>query len=246
MKNLKYIMATLMVALVVAVVCVACNKDKETPVQEANNNSDNEPNTEVVERKPIATMDMKTGEITYSFCMDELQHAICQQLSSKDSNRYYLETVEIVDEIPVEDTIFTGIKIVLLDTDTENSITIWASNTFIEKVVNNTTVNYYLANDVADGNYSFETYGKTNYTVNVENKKLVNIMPCQQPSGPIFCITCTSHLCERGCEPFKMTWTGWTCTECKGTDSGRYCDVTIDYSHILDAIAVAVAIIAIL
>lgn len=30
MKNLKYIMATLMVALIVAVVCVACNKDKET------------------------------------------------------------------------------------------------------------------------------------------------------------------------------------------------------------------------
>ena len=96
MKTIKYTLATLMVALIVAVVCVACNKDKETPVQEANNNSDNEPNTEVVERKPIATMDTKTGKMTYYLTVDKLQEVLSQSTSIKNNDNYIFESFEIV------------------------------------------------------------------------------------------------------------------------------------------------------
>ena len=49
MKNLKYIMATLMVALIVAVVCVSCKKEKE----QSTISSENQPQNEIINNDDI-------------------------------------------------------------------------------------------------------------------------------------------------------------------------------------------------
>ncbi len=235
MKKFRFTMGTLILAMM-ATTFMACKKENNRILPPIING--------IEEKKPLATMVTETGKVSYSFNIEDLQGVLNKQMPQKNVDRYYLETVEIVEAIPVGDTSFSGLQIVIIDTETENSITVWASEAFIDKVVYEDSVCYYLSKEVEGGCYSFINYGDEISNVSVVDHRLDSVTPCYQPGGPLFCISCTSHLCSRGCLPIKPQLFGWTCTECKGDNPQRYCDITIDNSGYLAVIGVILAILA--
>ena len=227
-----------MVALIVAFVCVACSKDKETPVQEANNNSENEPNTEVVERKPIATMDTKTGKMTYFISDESIQAELNHSYISKDgSERYILESWFIVDEDDSGLPLTLGF--VLLDTETENSNTIWLSNGFICKETTPENTNYFISDLIRSGSYSFDSASSEgNYNVTVENGN-VDVKKTDDPllfqpgiSIKLRVTQCEGHNCQAGtCFPLA-DFQG--CTPCHIMDDQHYCTSrTVEFTIVL-------------
>lgn len=235
MKNLKYIMATLMVALIVAVVFVACSKDKETPVQEANNNSDNEPNTEVVERKPIATMDTKTGKMTYNVSVDELQRAMDESIVLKgEEERYIFESFEIVQSNSKDEN-KSGIKFSVIDTEEETSSTNLLYDGFLKKETTNDTLFYYLDDDFVNGNYTFVTFTKNGaIKIFVENGNAISYEEVSQDSllvgqmggGGKWHVECKGHNCSGGCLPYD-TDVQLGCSPCPVQDDTHWCEQKI-------------------
>lgn len=239
MKHLnKLRVALCAAAVVVAVAFFACNKEKEPAAQQP---------TEVeAARKPIATFDNATGKMTYHLSTDMIQEAFERSSVSKDGNRYFLESVEILESMQVGDTIFSGLQFVILDSETESSITIWASDDFLYRINCQDSICYYFPQNIVDGNYSYKNYGKNETTtVAVKNHKIESIIPGEYASGPLFCVSCQSKHCTKGCS-IRPTWTGWTCSECQGSHPDRECITTIDYGNLLTVVIAAAAIIALL
>ena len=239
MKNLKYIMATLMVALIVAVVCVACNKDKETPVQEANNNSDNEPDTEVVERKPIATMDTKTGKMTYRLTCDILQKCIDEGISAKVWNSdFVVESVQI-EEYDTKDSGSTMLVISAVDMESEKSYKTYLNNGFIDKVEESGMVNYYFKNDFESGNFSL--YSRNcdgTFEITVSNFQIIGVNPIPDSiiynsPDPKVSITCESQGCVSGGSiPYKDMYNHPAgCTACGASGQDVYCKTIFVYNE---------------
>ena len=242
-----------MVALIVAVVCVACNKDKETPVQEANSNSENEPNTEAVERKPIATKNLSTGEISYAFSMKDFQKSLDKEMETKgEIDRYIIETIEIEENaFQYENKSLSALKVVLIDTELEKSDTHWLFGGFIDEIIHGNEKVFYLGEDIYDKEYSFCTSGTTNRLVSMQDKKIISIDTINGIEyGAVFPwnLSCTTGpKCTRGCEKNNPQGLlgGWGC-ECKNgynPDSGVYCSGTSDSGNTITLIGIIVAII---
>ena len=220
MKNLKYIMATLMVALIVAVVCVACNKDKETPVQEANNNSENEPNTEVVERKPIAVFDKNTGTMTSLIDIDTLNAKLNEVCATRgEANRYVFESIEVLDSVPFNNEIMAVIKVVILETETESSNSAWFANGFIEKFIEN-NVYYYSDQKLTNGEFKYLTKkAEGTELVTLSNGVIINSIPV------------ADSLLSYSNRPPQYPWE----LECHRQNCGEGCQVSLDrptYSYV--------------
>ena len=192
-----------MVALVVAVVFVGCKKDKETAVQEANNNSDNQPNTEVVERKPIATMDAKTGKMTYYITVDKLQEVLSQSTSIKNNDNYIFESFEIVS-LDSKSEAEKGLRFSVLDTETEESYLSFLNFGFLEKMTVNDSIIYFFSEDVENGNFTYidirkelgVKYTLSNFQV-IEAEIIPDSLMCYY-SGPRpkVSVTCHNHGCK--------------------------------------------------
>lgn len=233
MKNLKYIMATLMVALIVAVVCVACNKDKETPIQEANNNSDNEPNTEVVERKPIATMDTKTGKMTYYLTTDKLQEALSLSANIKNNDSYIFESFEIVS-LNSKSEAEKGLRFSVLDTETEDSYLSFLNCEFLEKRTTNDSIIYFFSEDVENGNFTYidirneegVKYTLLNYQVIGTEIIPDSLMSYYSGPRPKVIVTCHSHGCRSGsCDVYCDIYGNPAgCIPCDKLFEDSYCD----------------------
>ena len=221
MKNLKYIMATLMVALVVAVVCVACNKDKETPVQEANNNSENEPNTEVVERKPIATKDLETGKMTYRVTPEFMQEVLDHSSVVKEPGRFIIESFEITDGNS-KGTGKENILFSMVDTETEKSYKTCLNKDFLEVVSNDDNVSYYIPEEVLSGNFSFVDvredgfYEFTLTNFEVTNVEIIPDSVWYTAPRPKVTVTCESEGCRSGecIIMYNSSGTPYDCTDC--------------------------------
>ena len=242
MKNLKYIMATLMVALIVAVVCVACNKDKETPVQEANNNSENEPNTEVVERKPIAVFDKNTGVMTTLIDINSLNAQMKEFYASRgDTDRYVIESVEVLDTVPYDKNVTGEIKIIILDTEDECSYSIWCMKSYTIKDVKEHRVDYYVDEIVASGNFDFafksiDRYFVANFDGNTISAHEVD--PECFSLNPKIMMYCKSLNCEDRCVKAGSSWHAY-CKQCPLPNGS-----CMEESYTSDVIATAGVIIA--
>lgn len=230
MKNLKYIMATLMVALIVAIVCVACNKDKETPVQEANNNSENEPNTEVVERKPFATRNLKTGEVTYTYDLEEYQVLFDEIMGVKDEDSpYIVESIEIIDELSKSEISDLALMCSIIDCNKECSYVSWLSKDFFDIINDENNSYYYYKEEVLDGEFEFLNYSKTGtYLISVEGNhytaELWNEISKSNKPPKQRQVSCDKEDCQlRTCEPHDFGEDGWGCDDCVPSGPNTHC-----------------------
>lgn len=228
MKKVKYILATLMVAAIVAVVLVGCKKEKETENQANNGNA-----TEEVERKPIATMDMKTGKMTYNISLGELQNALDESFALKgDEGRYIFESFEIVQPNSKDEN-KSGIKFSVIDTEEETSSTDLLYDGYLKKETENDTLFYYLDEDFVKGNYSFITFmGDGALKIFVENGIAIGYEEVPQDSllvgsnGGKWHVECEAHNCSGGCIPYD-THIQLGCSPCPTIDDQNWCDQRI-------------------
>ncbi|MBR5911251.1 MAG: hypothetical protein IKZ55_04645 [Bacteroidales bacterium] len=196
-----------MALVVVAATIFACTKDKETNVaQQATE-------TEEVARKPIATYDNATGQMTYHVSVEQLQEAL--SCTTKDSDRYVLESWCVVDDKTASPHPY--LKYVVLDTDNEVSHTTVLLDSFVVKEESN----YYLSKEVLDAHYSFtaESADGSTFIIEVDGDE-ISVAEwdgvSMAPPGGSSC-TCTSNSsCKHNgssdyvCEPVR-DGVGWRC-----------------------------------
>ena len=243
MKKLRYILATLMVAAIVAVVFVGCKKEKETPVQEASNNSDNQPNTEVVERKPIAVLDNNSGLINTFISVEAINEKLNESHSvfKGDANRFVVETIEVLDSVPHDKDVKGEIKIIILDTEEECSYSIWCMKSFIVKDVKEQQVDYYLDENVANGNFNIAfKEGDTYYIADFANDSLSihKVDPLDYGCYPWYIFTCRSVDCLNSCDKEGTAFHA-SCKRCPYSDG----ECNADFSGSIGVLILAVHIL---
>ena len=144
MKHLNKLRVALCTAAVfVAVAFFACNKEKEPAAQQP---------TEVeAARKPIATFDNATGQMTYHLDVSKVQQKINACESARTGqDRYVVESILVLDNDPSDSDVLPEIKITILDTEEECSYTTWFMDYFTDKRVSPTSTSYYLDEEVAN------------------------------------------------------------------------------------------------
>ncbi len=167
MKKHRILMGALALAMVAATV-IACTKEKETKVaQQATK-------TEEVARKPIATYDNATGQMTYHFDLNKVQQNMRDDLMVRsEQDRYVVEAILIEDSIPAELSVRPELKIIVLDTEEEVSYTMWFMESFVDKVVSDNNTNYYKNAEVYSGVYEFGYHvGDAFYKINVNESEV--------------------------------------------------------------------------
>ncbi len=217
MKHLnKLRVALCAAAVVVAVAFFACNKEKETATQQP---------TEVeAARKPIATFDNATGQMTYHFDTETLQLQLNEQMVSRSiSNRYIVESVEVLDKAPTDESVYAEIKVTILDVETESTITAWLMHRFTDKKVRQDMTDYYSDTEVASGNYDFgyRSDGKY-YMVSVNGDNLITTEIdstfCMTLPRPL--LTCMAQNCGIICEK-QGSWWHSQCKPCESPADGK-------------------------
>ena len=210
-----------MVAAIVAVVLVGCKKEKET--------SQNEP-TPTETRKPIATMDNKTGKIQYSYSLDELQSSLDSYCESKsDVGHYIVESFELVDSQQRGCNDEKEIKYSIIDTEKESSSTTWLGSGFLETEQLEGMTYYYLNSDIVEGEFTFASYGNdSTYLIQIKNGEVS--FQIQNDSLSItspfnYVIACESHNCKSESCTRTRNSKGWTCSSCKpdSNNGESYC-----------------------
>ena len=110
MKKVKYTLATLMVALVVAVVCVGCKKDEGTNMSQSPNNFENEKSVAVntlVQEIAKASINDDFRNLVYksiSFRFDGDDDVLCKELQKKnrEMNGEELNILEALDYFQIQ------------------------------------------------------------------------------------------------------------------------------------------------
>lgn len=211
MKNLKYIMATLMVALAVAVVFVGCKKDKDEP-------DGNPAPTET--RKPIAMMDNKTGEIQYSFSPDELQTSLDSYCETKsDGGNYILESFELIESQQKGCNDEKEIKCSIIDTENERSSTTWLGSGFLETEESDGMTYFYINSEIMEGTFTFTSYSNdSTYLLQIKNGEVTFQTPNDSllVTSPFnYVVACESRNCKTGSCTRVHNSKGWTCSPCQ-------------------------------
>lgn len=171
MKKIRYTLATLMVAAIVAAVLVGCKKEKE-------------PLPQLEGRKPIA-MRMPSGEIISTIDVEKLS---VQFSNSKDlADKIIVESVIIQDKTDNEPYYFI---INYIDVENEVAYSSALEGNYVEEYANY----FYLTKDVSEGNYGFEEIdGKIH---KFENFEPVEPEPNYSPNG--FWVNCKATNCVDG------------------------------------------------
>ncbi|MBO5848949.1 MAG: hypothetical protein J6R17_07075 [Bacteroidales bacterium] len=144
---MKKVLVCLLIGL--AMLTTSCKKNDENSNQ---NNSKSE--------TPIAIYNNEKGIMTYSFDIDMLNIKINEQFATRTeqpSNRYIVESVQILDSLPSNSNVKPEIKIVILDTENETSNTFWLMEFFTYKITSSSKTEYYLNEDVKRGVYTMAT-----------------------------------------------------------------------------------------
>ena len=109
---MKKVLVCLLIGL--AMLTTSCKKNDENSNQ---NNSKSE--------TPIAIYNNEKGIMTYNFDAEMLTIKINEQFVARNeqpSNRYIVESVQILDSLPSNSNVKPEIKIVILDTETSNTL----------------------------------------------------------------------------------------------------------------------------
>lgn len=196
--------AAIFAILIVSVMFITSCTDKDsTPNRKADNY-----------KRPIASRNAASSDIAFHVKLEKLQSALEQ--GPMRGNNYVIESVQIIDE-PATDLPLT-LKIVILDTENEVSITKFLIQDFIEKEIVSDSVYYYLGDEIIAGTYTFLTTDENgkNYNVHVSNGSLLSkeVLVGDIPPGPGFReIVCVSRNCISSCDLILAGYM-YDCTPC--------------------------------
>ena len=195
MKTIKYTLATLMVALVVAVVFVGCKKEKISI----------QPNDEG--KNVIATM--INGQMNYLISVENMQAKIdAYTYNTKNTDRYIIEDWHIENGDGTPQNPLT-LVISIMDVEKEEVTTHYFMNECLVTEQIDGITKYYINQDLMDGEYEMFNYtkesvenGKAN-TLHLKNGKIVGSEEepiINQPGHPFWHVSCTPHFCQSICK----------------------------------------------
>ena len=197
MNKLKFTMMTLILVMM-AMAFMACNKEKEYNVQ--NEYSRN------THKSPIATFDRKNGSMVCHYLPEDLQRQMGLEFKcAKDDDRYVISSLEIVDSLSY--TNFPVLNFVILDTENETSNSVFLLDVFVISEDTGDYIQYYLSEDVINGQYVFGANSEENgtrYLLTVENGELIvsELAATEElQPGTGFSFTCTGVNCIKSCDP---------------------------------------------
>lgn len=196
MKKSRILLGALALTVVAAIV-IACNKEKEFNVVQQTTG------TEKVVRKPIATYDINNGIMHDYFDLDFVNSIIIDNNGTKEvTNRFFVESEEIIDSVPSDCNSDIIRKIVILDTEEEKTITCWCIGTFVDKKICADTVLYYVNEEVASGVYEFFMSSDDAIYVVYVNGSTYTIVEVEQVPETAMgktIVFCVGMDCQSGC-----------------------------------------------
>ena len=222
-----------MVAAIVAVVLVGCKKEKETPKTETNDSN--------VQRKPIAVFDNNSELITTFINTEAVNKKLKESffVHKDNANRFVVESVEVLDSVPHNKDVKGEIKFTILDTEEESSYSVWCMKSFIVKDVNEQKVEYYLDENVANGNFNiaFEE-GDTYYVADFigDSLSIHEVGPLEYGSCPWYIFTCRSTNCANSCDKQGTALHAY-CKPCPYSNGG---ECNSDFTGIKVVISIAI------
>ncbi len=159
-----------MVALIVAIVCVGCSKEKEPTPQQGN-------------RKPIA-MRTTSGEIVSLVDIDKIAEAMS---CSKDLDNIVIESIEVQDRTDTEPYYLI---VNFIDVDNEAAYSTAFEGDYIEEITNY----FYETEEFSKGNFGIVDRNGLKYKF--ENFNFVEPEPDYDPKG--MWVTCIRTNCKEG------------------------------------------------
>lgn len=207
MKKNTNVMVVAVIATIAAII-FGCKKEQEV------NDVSNGHNL----KKPIAVYDNNSGLIT-TFINVEAMNAKFDatfHANKELSNRFVTESVEILDSVPRNKDVAGEIKIVVFDTEEEYSFSIWCMKSFVVKNVKEQQVDYYLDEDVENGNYNFAfKEGDTYYVADFvgDSLSIYEVDSLEFACRPKIAFVCKSKNCENHCEKDGEWYSAW-CRRC--------------------------------
>lgn len=207
MKKIKYIVSTVIAVAVAALIIVGCRKENET--------------SNIIEKQPIAKYNRENNTMSYYLDLNKISDNLNKETadSKGTTDRFLIESIEVIDEAYDDEEILPEIKVVIIDTEEEVSYTTWFIGDFTEKVVHNTITDYYLDSDVQKGKYEFAS-NNDDGTVSfckVDNGKVeVDVVDNEAlPRVPKWTISCKAVNCTY-CHKIKIQEhpNVWSCSEC--------------------------------
>ena len=207
MKKTK--IATLIVVLaVIAAPIYGCKKD----------NKDNVVPNEQYLRERIAVYDNNSGLMTTFIDAEAMNTKFYESSHSNRnlSNRFVTESVEVLDNEPHNKDVAGEIKITILDTEEECSYSIWCMNNYVVKDVKEQQVDYFLNEDVANGNYDFAfKEGETYYVAGIvgDSLSIHEVDSLDYGCRPKYAFMCKSRNCGNECTRGGEWYSSW-CHRC--------------------------------
>ena len=207
MKKTNNVLMVMVMALMVSSI-FGCKKETEVNAVSSVQNP----------RKPIAVYDNNSGMITTLIDAEALHTKFFESFrTSKDlANRFVTESVEVIDSVPRNKDVRGEIKITLLDTEEEFSYSIWCMKSYVVKDVKEQQVDYYLDEDVANGNYDFAFKdGNTYYVADFAGDSLsvYEIDSLDYGCRPKIAFMCMSKNCGNHCTKSGEWYSSW-CDRC--------------------------------
>ncbi len=208
MRKTKNVMVVILLAVAAATV-FGCKKENEVNVV----------SDEQYLRKPIAVYDNNSGLITTLIDVEALNMKFYESFhTNKNLDNYFvIESVEILDSVPRNEAVRGEIKITLLDTEEECSYSIWCMKSYVVKDVKEQQVDYYLDEDVANGNYDFAFKDGDNYYVADfvgDSLSIYEVDSLDYGCRPKFAFFCKSRNCGDHCEKDGSWYNAW-CDRCR-------------------------------
>ena len=193
----------------------SCNKDDE----DISNPTYQEPQN----GKLLAVTDNNTGRTTYHFDIDRMNILLNEKLCSKaSSDRYVVESMEIVDTNPLNASQPAEIKLTVIDTEEELSGTLWMMRDYTKKIVSEQTTSYYVDHKVTTGKYEFAYRdGDKLFVVHVNgsNYVITEEDPENIAKMPRWFLGCQQVNCAHQCTKNGTFWDAY-CNPCDEPEGG--------------------------
>ena len=207
MKRIKNVIVVAILAIITATV-FGCKKENEVNVV----------SNEQYLRKPIAVYDNNLGMITTLIDVEDLNTKFNESFFTNKNldNRFITESVEVLDSVPRNKDVAGEIKITVLDTEEDCSYSIWCMKSFVVKDVKEQQVDYYLDEDVANGNYDFAfKEGDIFYVADFvgDSLSIYEVDSLEYACRPKFAFMCKSKNCKDHCTKGGEWYSSW-CHRC--------------------------------
>lgn len=207
MKKIKYIVSTVIAVAVAALIIVGCRKENET--------------SNIIEKQPIAKYNRENNTMSYYLDLNKISDNLNKKTTNSKgtTDRFLVESIEVIDEAYDDEEILPEIKVVIIDTEEEVSYTTWLMGNFSHKDIDSSDTYYYFDDDVVAKHYEFVNYEDDKlYAFKVDGntctKKEVN--PLTYSSfRPKWAFSCRATNCKVGeCEKEKVADYCYTCGPC--------------------------------